>query len=414
VGETMPTGGVIRIANGQLLLEPQQPQAYIPAEPQPDDQPFEYPFSELRDQVVHGRFFGRGRVSDMISPQVQYNQILNDRARFRALTAWAKILYPSTMTGINEADLCSPRRMGAFQYHPSSNTSSGPVQMITPPSWPGYADAELLQSLEDLRITGGVTEPSLGIEPQRVDSARGVMALQQADENKLVPFVHRFKTCHERLASHLLNLAHAHYTTERYLRAGGAESAMRAHAISSQTLPRSARVRVILDSIFPLTLQGKLQLLGQMANVGLFNKDDPMHQQSASEFIEYLSPRNTFDPLRTFRRKAEEENILLLRGMPVPISPGLENPYIELPIHLSAANSAEYRLLPPPQQLPLARHIADTQTLIAMEQEQARQAALEAFAHIPNAEPAPEGASGETNQGSQSARVEARAGKGGS
>ena len=256
---------------------------------------------------------------------------------------------------------------------------------------PSYVMLKLRRLISALESHLGATGPSLGQEPDRVDSAAGVGLLQQADRTKNRPMLKAFHNAVEDLAERILELMWWGYDTPRQLLHGH-----EVVVVSRENLPMDARIVIEQDSLVAQTRQQRVAAIREQVELGLINPADPLHRKSIYEQLDYGSGDRQFNPEVEFWEAAERENVLLMQGIPVDINPSIDHDETHLLSHTVAMNSAEYGALPIPAKANFVLHAE-------LHRANIRQAQVVRFAEIQAATPAAEPESADTSSARQKA-----------
>lgn len=299
-----PSGKYVVVAGGKVLHH--------------GDFPYKHgrlPYAHLRDVNVPGRFWARSEIEDLIPVQKQINAKASRISEIFNLHANPKWLNPRN-SGVDRDDL-NNSAAEVIDHNPQA----APTAHVPPPL-PAYTSDAIGRDLQDFDDISGQREATRGQAPGRVDSASGIMALQEADDSRLGPLNKHIGTQLADAFSQLLSLAHEFYTDKRLIRIVGESGRVEVREFKGEDLAPgrgfSGRfdVRVRTGSGLPLSRAGRAQLALMLVDKGVFNIQDPKERDSFLKILEVGGPKSAvFRSLEEMTAQANLENADMASGI---------------------------------------------------------------------------------------------------
>ena len=283
------------------------------------DGPFPYdhgrlPYICFRDNSVPNRLWGQATVEDLIPIQKAIN---SKKSKFHEnfnLMARPKFLNPKD-SGVSDA---------SFTNAPGeviSHNSGSPPTILPPPPMPAYAENMIAQDMTDFEEVSGQHEATKGDAPGRVDSAEGLIALQEADDSRLGPNHRSNAVGLGEVWSQMLSLAHQFYDVDRLVRIRGRSGIIEARTFQGTDLePKgfSGRfdVRAQIGSGLPLSRGARSQFVLSLVEKGLFSPQNPEDREMVLRILEVGGPREAiFERAENDRAQAHIENMEMALGI---------------------------------------------------------------------------------------------------
>lgn len=309
-----PEGKLIVIAGGKVLHSGAFP--YLP----PNGHG-ELPYIHLKDKKVPGRFWAQSQIEDAIPPQKAYNSLLSKRQENINVHANVRWLNPKG-SGV-------PRT--AFNNEPGSIIDYvGPnkPEQVAPPPFPPAVMELAHQHLADLDDITGQQEASRGIAPGRVDSAQGIVALQEADDTMLGPLNKHLAEQYAKVGSQILSLVYQYYTEDRLLKIVGRRGIIEVRSFTGKDLAGEGfqgrfDVRVRVGSGLPLGRVARSEFIMNVLRSGLYDPNvpiSPRHREAILRVLDIGGPMDDlFAEAESARAQAHIENADIAAGaMHVP------------------------------------------------------------------------------------------------
>lgn len=256
---------------------------------------------------VPGRFWFRGMVEDLLSPQDQINKIeqfqqLNDATNVNPV--W---LVPEEAEVADGAFRNKPGTVIKYKYPHQPRREPGmpmPAQMVQRRA--GYA-----QDMEDI---SGVKNVIMGNAPPGVTAGVALNRLGEEAEGLFEPISKRFQRFIERHESLKLELVQAYYSDERAISFETEDgTAIEIADFKGSDLKSNTRVRVEAASYQPRSKAGAQQMLIDALNMGLFPNlltDTGQYE----DFMEQLGITGFSSERGLDYRRAKWENEMLIRS----------------------------------------------------------------------------------------------------
>lgn len=292
-----PLGKFVVVAGGKVLHH--------------GDFPYKHgrlPYIHVKDVHVPGRFWGRSEIEDLIPIQKQINAKASRVSEIFNLHANPKWFNPRN-SGVDRDDLNN-----SADEVIDHNPGSAPVAH-TPPPLPAYTSEAIARDLQDFDDISGQREATRGEAPGRVDSASGIMALQEADDSRLGPLNRHMYTQIAEIFSQLLSLAHEFYTEKRLIRIAGESGRVEVREFVGKDLAPGSGfsgkfdVRIRVGSGLPLSRAARAQFAISLVQQGVIDVNDPKQRESFLRIVEIGGPRSSlFMTAEELRAQANLEN----------------------------------------------------------------------------------------------------------
>ena len=278
-----------------------------------------YPFALFPGMPEPGKFIPHAWVSDMVGPQVKYNQKGSRLDTWFSLAFYPKILNPST-SGIPDHHF----RSGGFEILNFDAMAGGKPEWWAPPPPPGQAFMAMDRDLKDL--DGISSQYGFGRGEPQTGAPSGALAqvMIEADSTELGPLITLHARAWEEMGEGLLELHRRFDPPEKLIILSGATGA-EVMQYQKTDIPVGMRVAVQEDSLQPKIRAARKQELMTTLQSGLFGNPAQLPPKTRLKLLEWAGhPTTTMakDPDLLERELIEAENTMLVEmGQDVPVGP---------------------------------------------------------------------------------------------
>lgn len=325
-----PNGYHCLIANGKALT---------PKKSRDLPNPFKrIPYSHLLEIKVPGRFWGTCALEHAIPLQAEYNRGRSQLIEHRNKVANAKFLEPieaqidnaAFTTGIGERI----KYRGAYE-----------PKYMQMPSMPEFVPKLLEWALKDLEDLTAVHEVTQARAPGGVRAASAIALLQEQDEQTLAPTFQLISHELSRIGSWLLELAHKHVTEDRLVKITGDSGKVETMIFTGRMLVGEKQgmpgvnyfdVETSLGSQIPASPMQRKQWLIELVQAGIINPE--RDRKKIIQMLKLGSEEPFLSEGQADTQNAEEANLLMMQGVPVPVHPS-----DDVIIHLDALRNFQKR-----------------------------------------------------------------------
>jgi hypothetical protein len=337
--EEHPRGRVMHFAGNDLKLmrtTPQLPYARLNERGEPVE--WRSGISYLHWWRVTGRFWSRGLVEALKDPQfflnkqgTQVNEIIDKGMPY--------VLQ-------DEATETSGRQtripFEIVKYRAVAGAAPQPVQGIGPGPW---LDSHRERILQDMEQAAGIRSPSLGENPENVQTYSQLARLAEADQVKRSVQQRDRRLAIRQAVEHTVYDIRDHWGPEKHLALPGDDDRLEAHSFNATKVPPFFVVKIAKGEAKPRSQAAELTKVEQIWRAALESRAVEMNPQAWLEWYhESLDAGQTLElpSMGTDEQveKAERENERMIEGEEV--EPAYYDPLpVHLPIHREAQIQAE-------------------------------------------------------------------------
>jgi regulator of replication initiation timing len=247
-----------------------------------------FPFVHLKDYDIPFKFWGRGDVEQILSPQHYMNELNNqiiDNAKHTANMQWII----DKNAGIPQSSLTN--RPGLIiRKNPGSE-----VRRDTPPPMPGYVNDKVQELKSDMETISGIHDANSGDRPTGIQAGNAIMALQEAGQTRIRLKVKLMEESLSELATMWYSRMQQFWVEDRFVRLTKDEGITEFDKITTDDLQLDYDIKISAGSTMPANKSSKLDLmirLGQtMAEDGLPIVD----RRAIMEFVDIKDKKGLLD-----------------------------------------------------------------------------------------------------------------------
>lgn len=247
-----------------------------------------FPFVQLKDYDIPFKFWGKGDVEQVLSPQHYMNELNNqiiDNAKHTANMQWIV----DKNAGIPQGSLTN--RPGLIiRKNPGSE-----IRRDTPPPMPAYVNDKVQELKADMETISGIHDASSGDRPTGIQAGNAIMALQEAGQTRIRLKVKLLEEALSELATMWYSRMQQFWIEDRFVRLTKEEGITEFDKITTNDLSLDYDIKITAGSTMPANKSAKLDLmirLGQtMAEDGLPIVD----RRSILEFVDIKDKKGLID-----------------------------------------------------------------------------------------------------------------------
>lgn len=225
-----------------------------------EDKPFpfkhgELPFIDFHHIRLPGRFEGQAMITDLISPQRDYNQSRSRAAEIRALTSAPGWL---VQEGTMEAERITVQPGEVITFR----ASMFKPEQLQPPQAPAHLFQSMGNAYSEMQDIAGQHDVSRGMSPGSGTAASAIIALQEKDQRKLATTIRAAEVGWSKMGKQLLELVQQYWTTQRMVRVWSEEEGSHgAYFYKGADLRNQTDVHIVPGSSEPKSESQQQELL---------------------------------------------------------------------------------------------------------------------------------------------------------
>lgn len=286
--ELFPNGGMVTIAGG------------IVVEVNTEGIPYrhgQYPFIKF-DHVPTDTFYADSVITDLISLQIDYNNIRNKiKDSIKKMGSMQLIAPKGSITPSQVTNQTGQ----VILYNPGiGKPEPFPLQQL-----PQHYMSELERILMDIEDISGQHQVSKGTAPPGVTAATAISFLQEQDDNYMVPSYQSIEAGMEKLAKQILMLAVQYWDTPRLVRVAGADNAFDTQLLTGAKIATGTDIRIEGGSALPQSKAARQALIMDLMATGAIEQNEGL------KIMEIGGSKRIIDQLQQDESQAKRENIKL-------------------------------------------------------------------------------------------------------
>lgn len=297
------------------------------------------PYVMWRGIPVPGRFWGTCTATTIRPLNAELNKTRSQMRENASGMANPALLWPRDLQ--NQKYYGLPRERILFDPY-----AQQAPQYLVPPSLPGYIQNEPALIENSIREVSGQHEVSNAQVPSGVTAAAAINLLQEADDTRLAPDVWDMERALSVAGQMLLQIMARYYTTSRTVAIAGEDGGWDVDAFRNSMLSKTPDVKVPAGSMLPQSVSAKqaamFQYLSLFGQYGI-----PMSAHDLGNFLRSVGVGGLERLVAGFTQDQAQiarENMLLIRGVPVPINE-FDNDPAHLEGHAEVLKSRRFLLL---------------------------------------------------------------------
>jgi hypothetical protein len=246
------------------------------------------PFVQMKNYDIPFKFWGKGDVEQLLSPQHYMNELNNqiiDNAKLTANVQWIV----DKNAGIPVGTLTNRQGL-IIRKNPGSD-----VSRPAPPSMPSYVNDKVLELKRDMEVISGVHDASAGQRPVGIQSGTAIANLQEAGQTRIRLKVKLMEDALSEMATMWYSRMQQFWKTERYVRTTKEEGIVEFDKVTISDLALDYDVRICAGSTMPNDKQSKLQRMIQLGQILAEDGKPMVDRRAILEFVDLKDKKGLID-----------------------------------------------------------------------------------------------------------------------
>jgi hypothetical protein len=316
------------------------------------DNPFHdyIPLVHFQDVSVPGRFFATSAMKQLRPIQAIYNRKRSRIEENANLISNPKVMIPKE-AGIPESSFTGkPGEKIVYSVRGGQAAAPGYLQ---PPELPRYHSEAITMDLRDMEDLSGQHEASQGQAPGEVRSGRGIVALQERDEDRLLPTLIQHEGALGQIGKQALVIMSERVEEPRLIRMVGKNQDVLVRTFKGSDLIGNAQiqgadyfdVRVSVSSGLPMSRSGQMHMIDSLLDRGLLDPANPDDKQLVFRILNLGTTKPLFEADQVDQAKAGQENRDMMQGISTPVQVYGDNHGQHIDAHTAFIRTNSFRQL---------------------------------------------------------------------
>jgi hypothetical protein len=351
-----------------------------------DDKPFDpMPYIMYTGIPVPGRLHGMGIVELLQGPQTELNLTLSQMAENRNRVGNPTGVAAKQAIGDPEIFLEKISQAGGWHFFDESGSAHPIPQYLEPPALPDYVKDtpdSIRRAMEDISGQHEVTNAQV---PPGVTAAAAISLLLDQDDTRLALAVTDHEEGLGRIGTKVLEHVARYYTDSRMIKIAGDDGAWEIFDFRNTDLRGNTHIEVQANSTFPQTQAAKQAMMKDIITM-MTQTGNGLHGRQLSQFFRDLGLGATDHLIQEYTRnetQVNRENVILARGVPLPINPSYDDNQAHVDGHTDYMKSATYAKFSPQVKKCFEDHLAAHQQELDKEQQAQLQMQLQLTGQVP-------------------------------
>lgn len=306
--KNFPKGRYVVVAGDKLLTD--VPRMPIAVE---GDGTWYWTLTDFHFNYVPGRFWSDGGVNDLISSQIQINEIDKDLKDNRKTLGRNRILTPGELTLTRKTQMGESFLM--MQYSGKDTAGQAPVFQQGTPLPQQVLEERAIHKSQIQDMSGDPKNVLKGHAPSAQASGIMVDMLTETARSGQAPDVDRWQHDMGNTYKKRLLCAKEAYTEERTIKITGKGKEAEIKQFKSSDLRDNTDIKLELDSGLAVTQAGRRDALMSMVKNGFFGPVESMPMSTKQEIFSRLGLSGFTDQTNADFDRAERENSKIVAGI---------------------------------------------------------------------------------------------------
>jgi hypothetical protein len=288
-----------------------------------DEKPFDpMPYVMYTGIPVPGRLHGMGIVELVQGPQTDLNKTLSQMAENRNRIGNPTGVAARQAIGDAEKFLEVISQAGGWHFFDETGSQHPIPQYLEPPTLPDYVKElpdQIRRSMEDISGQHEVTNAQV---PPGVTAAAAITLLLDQDDTRLALAVADHEEGLGVIGTKILEHVQRYYTDSRVIKIAGDDGSWQIFDFRNTDLRSNTHVEVQAGSTFPQSQAAKQAMMKDIITM-MTQTGNGLHGRQLAQFFRDLGLGATDHLIQEYTRnetQVNRENVLLMRGMPLPIN----------------------------------------------------------------------------------------------
>lgn len=238
-----------------------------------------FPFVQIKDYDIPFKFWGKGDVEQILSPQHYMNELNNqiiDNAKHTANMQWII----DKNAGIPQGSLTN--RPGLIiRKNPGSE-----IRRDVPPPMPNYVNEKVQEMKADMETISGIHDANSGDRPTGIQAGNAIMALQEAGQTRIRLKVKLMEESLSELATMWYSRMQQFWLEDRFVRLMKEEGITEFDKITTDDLKLDYDIKITAGSTMPNNKSAKLDFMIRLGQTTAEDGLPLVDRRSIMEFID--------------------------------------------------------------------------------------------------------------------------------
>lgn len=264
----------------------------------------QFPYAKL-DHIPTGRFYTDSIITDLISPQKEYN-----RTRSQIIESKNRMANPQMAYQQGSVDTTKvTSRPGQWIPYKPGFDKPGPLELQHLPS---YVLQEVDRNKMDMDDISSQHEVSNGNAPPGVEAATAISYLQEQDDTVLSELTHSIEQAVEKTCRHFLEHVQQNWDLPRKVQVTGLNSQLEAYEFDKKAIEGANTYVVTIGSAAPRSAAAKqAQIMESMKNGWI-------PPTLGFKLLDQAETGKIYEELQVDSRQAQRENLKMNDGFGLP------------------------------------------------------------------------------------------------
>ena len=247
-----------------------------------------FPFIQMKDYDIPFKFWGKGDVEQILSPQHYMNELNNqiiDNAKNTANMQWI-------------VDKNAGIAKGALTNRPGLIIRKNPgseVTRSTPPPMPAYVNEKVQELKSDMETITGIHDANSGERPVGIQAGSAIMALQEAGQTRIRLKVKLMEEALSEFATMYYARMQQFWLEERFVRMVKEEGITQFDKISTDDLQYDYDIKISAGSTMPANKSSKLDLMIRLGQTMGEDNLPLVDRRAILEFVDIKDKKGLID-----------------------------------------------------------------------------------------------------------------------
>ena len=250
-----------------------------------------FPFVQFKDYDIPFKFWGRGDVEQILSPQHYMNELNNqiiDNAKNTGNMQWI-------------IDKNSGIAQGALTNRPGLVIRKNPgseVRRDQPPAMPAYINDKIQEFKGDMETISGIHDANSGDRPVGVQAGNAIMALQEAGQTRIRLKVKLMEESLSELATMMYSRMQQFWVEDRFVRLTKDEGITEFDKITTSDLELDYDIKISAGSTMPSNKSTKLDYMIRLGQTIAEDGLPIVDRKAIMEFVDVKDKKGLYDRMK--------------------------------------------------------------------------------------------------------------------
>lgn len=272
-----PGTKVLRFPKGRVITLCPEIGIVLSDKPNPY-QDGKFPFIHLKDYDIPGKFWGEGEVAQLISPQIQMNELNNaiiDNAKTTANPAWIV----DKNAGVPKGGITSRQGL-IIRKNPGTE-----VRRDQAPQMPSYVAQAVDTMKNDMEQVSGIFDTLKGNSETGVYTAQGVLALQEAGQARIRLKVKLMEDALGKMATMWYSRMRQFWSEDKFVRMTLLDGSYDFKKFKKGTFDEDYDFKIMAGSTMPVNRGAMLDLMIRLAQTTMPDGQGLVDREAVANYL---------------------------------------------------------------------------------------------------------------------------------